>query len=433
MKRVYKKTNVYDAANERLDFIFENFERVYVSFSGGKDSGVLLNLVLDYVKRNGIEKKIGVQIMDNEANYSHSLEFMHSIIRNNRDYLDVYWCCLPITLPCTISAYAVDWQCWGERDKDRWIRPMPTDDYIVNLENCPFDFFQEDMSYDRFWDGFAEWYSQGKSCANLVGIRTAESLNRYRAIMNPDKVMLKGRQWTKKNTEHTYNCYPIYDWRTEDIWTANVKFDWEYNKLYDVFYRAGVPVGKMRVASPFMSESKSSLSLYRVIDPECWARLCARVQGANFIAHYGKQLTYKSLSLPPGHTWKSFVKFLLDTLPKEVAENFRRRFIQSIKYWGRVGRGLPQEIVDELSKAGVKFRINGTTPHGGNELPRVVIKTPPDHLDDLPFHNGAVTSWKRFAITILKNDHTCKYMGLAPTQEQARRQREIMEKYKVMA
>lgn len=430
MRRVYKETNVYDAANERLKLIFENFERVYVSFSGGKDSGVLLNLVLDYVKANGIKKKIGVQIMDNEANYSLSLEFMHSIIRKNLEYLDVYWCCLPITLPCTVSAYDTEWQCWGEKDKERWIRPLPQDDYIVNFQNHPFDWFVENMPYDLFWDGFAEWYSQGKSCANLIGIRTAESLNRYRAIMNPDKEMFMGKPWTKKNTEHTYNCYPIYDWRGEDIWTANAKFDWEYNKLYDVFYRAGVPVSKMRVASPFMSESKSSLSMYRVIDPDCWARLCARVNGANFVAHYGKQLSYKSFKLPEGHTWKSFVKFLLSTLPKEPAENFKARFIQSIKYWARVGRGLPDEVIAELEKHNIPHRINGETPHGGNKLKRVAITCPPDHLDQLRFHNSMVTSWKRFAVTILKNDHTCKYMGLAPTVEQARRQKQIQEKYK---
>ena len=136
---------------------------------------------------------------------------MHDILQANRDILDIYWCCMPITLPCTVSAYAVDWQCWGERDKARWIRPMPQQDYIVNISNHPFDFFREDMTYDEFWDGFAEWYSQGKSCANLIGIRTAESLNRFRAIMNEDKVMHGGNQWTKKNTDHTYNVYPIYD------------------------------------------------------------------------------------------------------------------------------------------------------------------------------------------------------------------------------
>jgi len=393
----------------------------------------MINLVIQYMRKNKIDKKIGIQILDNEANYIQSLNFMHSILQSNRDLFDIYWCCLPITLPCTISSYAVDWQCWGEEDKDKWVRPMPDNDYIVNIANHPFDFFVENMHYDDFWDGFAEWYSQGKSCANLIGIRASESLNRFRAIMNEDKVMFSGKPWTKKNTLHTYNVYPIYDWKTDDVWIANDRFDFEYNKLYDIFYRAGVPVGKMRVASPFMSESKSSLSLYRVIDPDVWARLCARVAGANFIATYGKQLSYHSFNLPNGHTWKSFVKFLLETLPKEVGENFRQRFIQSIKYWGRIGRGLPEEIISDLESNRIPFKLNGVTPHGGNSLQRVIIKRPPDHLDMLKCHNSMVTSWKRFAITILKNDHTCKYLGLAPTREQAVRQKEIQEKYRSVA
>ena len=187
---------------------------------------------------------------------------------------------------------------------------MPKEEYIVNFKNHKFDFFKEDMSYDEFWDSFGEWYSQGEKCACLIGIRTVESLNRFRAIMNRDKETLKGQMWTKRNSDHVYNCYPIYDWKTDDVWIANEKFNWEYNKLYDIFYKAGISVYKMRVASPFMSESKSSLGLYRVIDPNTWAKLCARVQGANFIATYGKQLNYKSFKLPEGHTWKSFVKFL---------------------------------------------------------------------------------------------------------------------------
>lgn len=390
----------------------------------------MLNLILSYMKERGIKRKIGVQILDNEANYEYSLDFMRRMIENNREYLEVYWCCMPITLPCTVSAYEVDWQCWGRNDEHRWVRPMPKQDYIVNIDNHPFgDAFIENMHYDEFWDMFAEWYSQGKTTANLIGIRTQESLNRFRAIMNDRKETMKGMQWTKKNTEHVYNVYPIYDWRTRDIWIANAKFEWDYNKLYDTFYMAGVPVEKMRVASPFMSESKSSLNLYRVIDGHTWARLCARVAGANFIATYGKQLNYHSFKLPEGHTWKSFVKFLLATLPDESAVNFKSRFIQSIKYWGRVGRGLNEEVISDLEKKGIKFKVNGTTPHGGNELKRVVIKVPPDDLDCLDSHNSAVTSWKRFAITILKNDHTCKYLGLAPTKHQQLRQKAIEKKY----
>lgn len=429
--RIYNhEINVYDAAKERIDWIFKTFPRIYVSFSGGKDSGVMLNLVIDYMRKNNIKRKVGVMILDNEANYEYSIEFMRRILDANQDILDINWCCMPITLPCTVSQYAVEWQCWGNRDKSRWIRPMPDMSYVVNWENHKFPFFWEDMMYDEFWDKFGDWYAQGQRCACLIGIRTVESLNRYRAIMNTRKQSLEKRIWTKKNTDYVYNCYPIYDWKTEDIWTANARFDWDHNSLYDIFYKAGVPVHKMRVASPFMSESKSSLGLYRVIDPHVWAKLCARVQGANFLATYGKQLGYRSFKLPPGHTWKSFVKFLLDTLPKEVSENFKMRFVQSIRYWGRVGQTVSDKTLEELKGSAIQIKENGTTPHGRKNKLRIRIQKYPDHTDFLSCNNSEVASWKRFAITILKNDHTCKYMGFAPTKEQALRQRQIMEKYK---
>jgi predicted phosphoadenosine phosphosulfate sulfurtransferase len=432
-KSYSKVINVYDASNKRIDFIFKNFKRIYLSFSGGKDSGVMLNLVLDYMKKNNIKDKLGIMILDNEANYEYSIDFMHRIIRENIEMLDVYWCCLPITLPCTVSSYAIEWQCWGEKDKHKWIRQMPKDDYVVNFQNCNFSFFKENMTYDDFWDDFGDWYSNGELCACLIGIRCDESLNRFRAIMNDRKKTLKGMDWTKKkrdNKLNVYNCYPIYDWKTEDIWIANAKFAWDYNKLYDIFWKAGLSIAQMRVASPFMSESKSSLNLYRVIDPNVWATLCARVAGANFIATYGKQLNYHTFKLPDGHTWKSFVKFLLDTLPKEVSENFKLRFIQSLRYWGRVGRGLPDNVIEDLRRNNIQFLENGFTAHGKKTKIRIRIQSFPDHLDMIHSHNSEVASWKRFAVTILKNDHTCKYIGLAPTKEQAIRQREIMEKYR---
>lgn len=425
----YNSTNVYEESIKRIDYVLDNFKRVYVSFSGGKDSGVMINLVAQQLRLKYPGRKVGVMILDNEANYTLSLEFMHRFIKNNLDIFDVHWCCLPITLPCTVSSYEIDWQCWGVKDQHRWIRPMPKEDYIVNIDNHQYPFFKENMSYQEFWDEFGEWYSNGEECACLIGIRTHESLNRWRAIVNENKQTHGGHLWTKRNTEHTYNVYPIYDWRTEDIWVANGKFDWDYNNLYDVFWKAGLSIYQMRVASPFMSESKSSLNLYRVIDPHVWATLCARVNGANFVATYGKQLNYHSFKLPANHTWKSFVEFLLNTLPDKAAKNFKTRFTQSIDFWANVGRGLPDKIIDELRIHNIDFELNGYTPHGNKDKTRVMIKNVPDHLDMLSCHNSDVISWKRFAITVLKNDHTCKYLGLAPTKEQIERMKYIKKKY----
>lgn len=429
MSKRYREQNVYDAAQERLAYIFAHFERVYVSFSGGKDSGVLLNLTLDYMRDHGITRKLGVMILDNEANYKDTTAFMRRMIDQHRERLEVYWCCLPITLPCTVSAYERDWQCWGEHDRHRWIQPLPEGHGVITLANHPFPFFRENMRYDEFWDQFGAWYGQGQSTACLIGIRANESLNRFRAIMNERKDTHGGQKWTRRKIADVFNCYPIYDWTTEDIWVANARFGWDYNKLYDMFHLAGLSVHQMRVASPFMSESKSSLALYKTIDPTAWARLCCRVSGANFMGTYGKQLDYKKVTLPPGHTWKSFTKFLLSTLPPETADNYRRRFVQSLRFWGRTGRGVPDHIIVELERLGIPHTINGTTPHGSKTLRRVVIKQTPDELDALPCHNRDVASWKRLALTILRNDHTCKYLGLQPTKEQMQRQKEILRKY----
>lgn len=60
MKREYLNENVYEALQRRLKFLFEEFDNIFVSFSGGKDSGLLLNLVLDFQKAHYPDKRIGV-------------------------------------------------------------------------------------------------------------------------------------------------------------------------------------------------------------------------------------------------------------------------------------------------------------------------------------------------------------------------------------
>ena len=50
--------DVLKAAKQRISITFDNFEKVYVSFSGGKDSTVMMHLVMEEaIKRN---RKVGV-------------------------------------------------------------------------------------------------------------------------------------------------------------------------------------------------------------------------------------------------------------------------------------------------------------------------------------------------------------------------------------
>lgn len=333
----YLDVNVYEAVNERIKYVFENFDNIYVSFSGGKDSGLLLNLVLDYKRKHNIKKKIGVFHQDFEAQYKLTTEFVTRMFENNLDDIEPYWVCLPMGSRCAVSNYQMYWYTWDPDKKDLWVRDMPKMPYIINLENNPFDFYEYKMVQEDLYAEFGDWFSrqkEGKSIC-LLGIRADESLNRFRAYANIRKELMENKQWTSKMGENWYNAYPLYDWTTKDVWVANGKFGFDYNRIYDLFYKAGLSIHQMRVASPYHEAAKESLNLYRVLEPDTWVRVVGRVQGANFGAMYGntKLLGTKRITLPEGHTWRSYVKFLLATLPEEMRRNYIEKFKTSIKFW----------------------------------------------------------------------------------------------------
>lgn len=95
----------------------------------------------------------------------------------------------------------------------------------------------------------------------LIGIRTQESFNRWRSIHLARKYqMYHNYRWTSKIGNDIFNAYPVFDWKTTDIWVANGRFGWDYNHLYDLYYKAGVNIERQRVASPFLCEAQGKSS-----------------------------------------------------------------------------------------------------------------------------------------------------------------------------
>ena len=70
-------------------------------------------------------------------------------------------------------------------------------------------------------------------------------------------------------------------------------------------------------------------------------------------------MAYRKLSLPEGHTWESYTKFLLDTLPERLQKNYVKKFQTSIDFWRNVGGGLEEETIQELLDHGYQIRRNG--------------------------------------------------------------------------
>ncbi len=139
---------------------------------------------------------------------------------------------------------------------------------------------------------------------------------------------------------------------------------------------------------------------------------------------------YRSITLPEGHTWKSYTKFLLDTLPKRLRDNYVKKFNTSIQFWHETGGGLDEDVIRELQEKGYQIKRNGISNYTLNKKSRIVFVGPiPDHTDDIKSTKD-IPSWKRMCYCILKNDHICRFMGFGMTRQQQKRLDAIRRKYK---
>jgi predicted phosphoadenosine phosphosulfate sulfurtransferase len=376
----YTSMDVLTAAQARISDVFDNFERIYLSFSAGKDSTVMLHLVMAEAIKRG--RKIGLLLVDLEAQYTMTIKHAESCVDMYKENIDLYWVALPIALRNAVSNYQPRWLCWDEDKRAEWVRDRPT--YAIGDPNY-FDFFQPGMEFEEFVPLFGEWYAQGKPCACFVGIRTDESLNRFRTISSRSKVRFKDWSHTTKVTDNVYNTYPIYDWAVSDLWHYHyINPKLPYNQIYEQMYRAGLSPAQMRICQPYGDDQRRGLWLYHILEPKTWYKVVSRVNGVNsgalYIQETGNITGYSKISKPVNHSWKSFCNLLLSSLPKDTSTHYISKFKVFIKWWK--DRGYPEGLPEEA----------------------------PPHLES----QKLAPSWRRLCKVLLRNDYWCK--GLAFTQ-----------------
>ena len=254
MAKKYLEKNVLDAAIERLQIIFKNFDNIYFSVSGGKDSSVMVQLANKVAKQ--MNKKFDVLFIDLEAQYRHTIEHIEEL-KKLPQIRDFYHITLPIALRNAVSVLQPKWICWEEESKNLWVRDMPKDS--INIKNCPFPWFKK------------------------VGIRTDESLNRFRTIaFQNKKITFQNYNWTTKikvNEKHinVYNFYPIYDWTVEDIWGAISQLDFKFNYIYELMYKNGLSIYEQRLCQPYGDDQRNGLNQFKALEYDTWSKVLNRV------------------------------------------------------------------------------------------------------------------------------------------------------------
>ena len=388
-KKIYIDKTVLAAAKERVSKTFDDFEKVYISFSGGKDSTVMTHLVMaEAIKRNRV---VGLLIIDLEAQYKETIDHVEEIIDEYKEHIDLHWFCGELLLRNAVSDFEPKWVCWDESKKDLWVREKPK----LASDLSRYDFYVPKMEFEELMVIFGKWYAGDDPCAAFIGIRSDESLHRYRAITSQKNgLMHKNYKWTTKITSNLFNAYPIYDWRTEDVWLYHFKHpELSYNKIYDMMTKAGVKFSNQRLCQPFGDDQKKGLWLYHILEPMTWYKLLNRVSGVNSGALYvherGNINGSVDVAKPENHTWESYTNFLLKSLPCKMRNHYRERFVKFIAGW--VQRG---------------------------------YKSIPDQAPHVLEIKCWAPSWKRMSRCILRNDYYCK--GLGQTQPLS----EAYEKFK---
>lgn len=318
MIRYYLNQNVFDAALDRIRYLFDEFHDVIVSFSGGKDSTVVLNLALQVAKEKN-RLPVKVLFIDQEAEWATVISYVKTVMYDSR--VDPYWFQIPLRLFNSTSTTQPWLFCWDKRKEALWVHEK---DLISKKDNI--------YGTDRFKELFSAIHRvefPPQTCM-IGGVRCEESPVRTLGLTS--SATYKDITWGKIQNKalHQFTFYPIYDWGFRDVWHAIEANHWPYCRIYDYMYQYGYSIHQMRVSNVHHETAVQHLFFLQEIEPNTWDRLTKRIRGINTAGKLNKDDFFaKQMSLPFMFAdWKEYRDYLLSHLIQDIKiqEKFRHKF-----------------------------------------------------------------------------------------------------------
>lgn len=324
--KIYGKENVYEAALNRIRWIFDEFPNVIVGFSGGKDSTVIFHLCHKVAKEKG-RLPLKVLFIDQEAEWEATIEQVRRVMY--REDVDPLWFQIPIKIFNATSVKEHWLMCWDPAEKHRWMREQ---EEISIKENK----YGTDRFKKLFGAIIAEEFPETKTCY-IAGVRAEESPARYIGLTQ--SVTYKWATWgviLDRGREH-YTLYPMYDWSYTDVWKTILDNDLPYNRIYDIQFKNGMAVNAMRVSNVHHETAVPHLFYMQKAEPETYEKLAQRIEGVDMSGKMGEDYFVKNLPFM-FKDWKEYRDFLLEKLitDPEWKRRFKKNFARCEKIYGDV-------------------------------------------------------------------------------------------------
>ena len=314
--KYYQSKNVYEAALERIEYLYNEFPNVEVSISGGKDSTALMHLCIE-VARKLNRLPVRAYWLDQEAEWRQTVEYMRLV--QAMPEVAFSWYQIPFDI-FNASSHDDDMlHCW--REGDEWIRPKEANSIKENTYGV--------NRFHKFLDGYLGFLYPDEKACQLGGVRADESYVRFLAVSSATSYKhITYGAYLYSSPKH-FLFYPIYDWRVDDVWHYISSNNLLYNKIYDAFFQYGIHPRAMRVSNLTHEVAVKNLMTVQDLEQDTWDSIVSRLDSANSIKHLQRAAITCPRELPfMFSTWREYRDFLLEKMitDEKVRNKMSRKF-----------------------------------------------------------------------------------------------------------
>ena len=305
--------DVLTAAKERIGHLLDTFDTLAVSFSGGKDSLAVLNLVSEVYAERGIRQKVKVFFRDEELIPDAVIDFVQGIYASGK--YDFAYYAIPLKSEKFVLGRKYDYVQFDPSRK--WLRQPPP--YAIRLPEGDRRVFDQ-YSADEF---ICARYRGRVAVVN--GIRAQESLIRFRSCVN------------KKNDNYinATKCprvkfaKPIYDWSEDDIFKYFCRRHIQYCPIYDAQTWNNEP---LRVSTPLHAEAAKRFGKLKTLYPKYYEGLITLFPEMLAQARYYSSLSADAEFSQYPHTFDGLLQYVEAKIDEPRIRALAKRKV--VRAWG---------------------------------------------------------------------------------------------------